>query len=460
MQADGGTAIPAMGSGTRRKKASAYSTRMQLTLTFLKLPGLMNFKGMKECWPDHNGQKRWNLFSLSATVPLQVRNDCPRLKNGNRAGNGNAVARAYVVGSAGTNPTLMLSRVRSSLNNRYASILFDTGADRSFISTAFSSLIDIIPTTLDHGYDVELADGRIIWVNTLIRGHSNFLIIHSNIDLMPVELEFDALSFKTFLRYSSRGLVGYFPNPPSGISNRSDTGLCASSTGTLIRLAPSEMRSCSALKDFLKKAYQTQFLTWGAPDCCCSINYKVSEYLLKIDPEVILGYLQLRVRDEDITKTAFRTRYGHYKVFQVMLFGLTNCTVYYGSHMCVANHTWLNFVIVFIDDILIYSKNKQEHAEHLKLILELLKKEQLYAKFSKCEFWIPKVQFLGHGDRQFRYFMWIPAKLNPSRLAFLMSATEEFVNFLGPSRLLPEDSLKDSQRSPAICQAPSKEIKV
>ncbi|GKA59198.1 putative reverse transcriptase domain-containing protein [Tanacetum coccineum] len=80
-------------------------------------------------------------------------------------------------------------------NNRYASILFDTGADRSFISTAFSSLIDIIPTTLDHGYDVELADGRIIWVNTLIRGCTlNFLNHPFNIDFLPVEMgSFDVI---------------------------------------------------------------------------------------------------------------------------------------------------------------------------------------------------------------------------------------------------------------------------
>ncbi|GKA54520.1 putative reverse transcriptase domain-containing protein [Tanacetum coccineum] len=126
------------------------------------------------------------------------RSDCPKLKNGNqgnRAGNGNAVARAYVVGSAGTNPNSNVVTGTFLLNNRYASILFDTGADRSFISTAFSTLIDIIPTTLDHGYDVELADGRIIWVNTLIRGCTlNFLNHPFNIDLMPVEMgSFDVI---------------------------------------------------------------------------------------------------------------------------------------------------------------------------------------------------------------------------------------------------------------------------
>ncbi|GJX83985.1 putative reverse transcriptase domain-containing protein [Tanacetum coccineum] len=108
---------------------------------------------------------------------------------GNQAGNGNAVARAYSVGTTGTNSNSNVATGTFLLNNRYASILFDTGADRSFVSTAFSSLIDIIPSTLDHGYDVELADGRIIWVNTLIRGCTlNFLNHPFNIDLMPVEM--------------------------------------------------------------------------------------------------------------------------------------------------------------------------------------------------------------------------------------------------------------------------------
>ncbi|GJX76878.1 putative reverse transcriptase domain-containing protein [Tanacetum coccineum] len=108
------------------------------------------------------------------------------------------------------------------------------------------------------------------------------------------------------------------------------------------------------------------------------------------------GYHQLRVREEDILKTAFRTRYGHYE-FQVMPFGLTNAPAVFMDLMNRVCKPYLDkFVIVFIDDILIYSKNKKEHEEHLKQILELLKKEELYAKFSKCEFWIPKVQFLGH----------------------------------------------------------------
>ncbi|GJW56269.1 putative reverse transcriptase domain-containing protein, partial [Tanacetum coccineum] len=108
------------------------------------------------------------------------------------------------------------------------------------------------------------------------------------------------------------------------------------------------------------------------------------------------GYHRLRVRDEDIPKTAFRTRYRHYE-FQVMPFGLTNVLAVLMDLMNRVCKPYLDkFVIVFIDDILIYSRNKEEHTDHLRIILELLKKEKLYAKFSKCDFWISIVQFLGH----------------------------------------------------------------
>nr|GEZ52182.1 putative reverse transcriptase domain-containing protein [Tanacetum cinerariifolium] len=108
------------------------------------------------------------------------------------------------------------------------------------------------------------------------------------------------------------------------------------------------------------------------------------------------GYHQLRVRDEDIPKTTFRTRYRHYE-FQVMPFGLTNAPATFKDLMNHVCKPYLDkFVIVFIDDILIYSRDKEEHANHLRIILELLKKEKLYAKFSKCDFWISIVQFLRH----------------------------------------------------------------
>ncbi|KAL0548949.1 hypothetical protein IC582_013427 [Cucumis melo] len=108
------------------------------------------------------------------------------------------------------------------------------------------------------------------------------------------------------------------------------------------------------------------------------------------------GYHQLRIRDSDIPKTAFRLRYGHYE-FIVMSFGLTNAPAVFMDLMNRVFKDFLDsFVIVFIDDILIYSKTEAEHEEHLHQVLETLRANKLYAKFSKCEFWLKKVTFLGH----------------------------------------------------------------
>ncbi|KAK5775591.1 hypothetical protein PVK06_043497 [Gossypium arboreum] len=108
------------------------------------------------------------------------------------------------------------------------------------------------------------------------------------------------------------------------------------------------------------------------------------------------GYYQLRIRDSDIPKTAFRTRYGHYE-FLVMPFGLTNAPAVFMDLMNRIFRPYLDrFVVVFIDDILVYSRDETEHAEHLRLVLQILRDRQLYAKFSKCEFWLREVSFLGH----------------------------------------------------------------
>ena len=108
------------------------------------------------------------------------------------------------------------------------------------------------------------------------------------------------------------------------------------------------------------------------------------------------GYHQLRIRDRDIPKTAFRSRYGHYE-FIVMSFGLTNAPAVFMDLMNRVFKDFLDtFVIVFIDDILVYSKTEAEHEEHLHKVLETLRVNKLYAKFSKCEFWLKQVAFLGH----------------------------------------------------------------
>ncbi|KAJ0852345.1 putative nucleotidyltransferase, Ribonuclease H [Helianthus annuus] len=195
------------------------------------------------------------------------------------------------------------------------------------------------------------------------------------------------------------------------------------------RLAPSEMQELSTqLQELLDKGFiRPSFSPWGAPVLFVKkkdgtmrmcIDYRElnkltiknryplpriddlfdqlqgSSYYSKID--LRSGYHQLRIQEESVPKTAFRTRYGHYE-FLVMPFGLTNAPAVFMDLMNRVCKPYLDkFVIVFIDDILIYSRTKEEHEQHLRTILELLKKEKLYAKFSKCEFWIREVQFLGH----------------------------------------------------------------
>ncbi|GJW33759.1 putative reverse transcriptase domain-containing protein [Tanacetum coccineum] len=195
------------------------------------------------------------------------------------------------------------------------------------------------------------------------------------------------------------------------------------------RLAPSELKELSdQLKELLEKGFiRPSSSPWGAPVLFVKkkdgsfrmcIDYRELNKLTvknryplpRIDDlfdqlqgssvyskiDLRSGYHQLRIREEDIPITAFQTRYGHYE-FQVMPFGLTNAPAVFMDLMNRVCKPYLDkFVIVFIDDILIYSKNKDEHEKHLKIILELLKKEQLYAKFSKCDFWLESVQFLGH----------------------------------------------------------------
>nr|GEV04172.1 putative reverse transcriptase domain-containing protein [Tanacetum cinerariifolium] len=167
------------------------------------------------------------------------------------------------------------------------------------------------------------------------------------------------------------------------------------------RLAPTEMQELSKkLKELQEKDYQElKKLTIKNRYPLPRIDelfdqLQGSWYFSKIN--LRSGYHQLRVREEDIPKTPFRRRYKHFE-FTVMPFGLTNAPAVFMDLMNRVCRPYLDkFVILFIDDILIYSNSKEEHEVHLKLILALLKKEKLFGKFSKCEFWLQEVHFLGH----------------------------------------------------------------
>ncbi|GKA57435.1 putative reverse transcriptase domain-containing protein [Tanacetum coccineum] len=394
-----------------------------------------------------------------------------------RANHWNAHGRAYLLRDKNAHQDPNVVTGTFLLNQQLARVLFDLGADKSFISISLASILNIPPITLDTTYDIEMANGNLVGTNTIIKGCTLILLNQPfKIDLMPIKLDgFDVIIGMDWLskyhakiiydekvvhipidgetliirvmekksgekRLEDIPVVREFPEvftedlpglpPVRQVEFQIDLIPGATPVAQAsYRLAPSEMQE---LSDQLQELADRGFIRpstspWGAPILFVKkkdesfrmcIDYRELNKLIvknryplpRIDDlfdqlqgssvytkiDLRSGYHQLRVKDEDIPKTAFRMRYRHYE-FQVMPFGLTNTPAVFMDLTNYVCKPYLDkFVIVFIDDILIYSRNKEEHADHLRIILELLKKEKLYAKFSKCDFWISIVQFLRH----------------------------------------------------------------
>ncbi|GJR88785.1 putative reverse transcriptase domain-containing protein [Tanacetum coccineum] len=446
-------------------------------------------------------------------APGNFKRDCPKLKNkdgGNRNAQGwvYAVGNAEKIGNTSGNPDANVVTGTFLLNNHYASILFDTGANRSFISTAFSSLINITPTSLENCYDVELADGKLVAIDTIIRGCTLIFLDHPfNIDLMPVELgSFDVIIGMDWLKrchavivcdeklvqvpYGNETLTFCGNKSSNGRESRLTVISCSKDqeymakgcqvfwrkyplrkrrtslpparpaefqidlipgaapvARTPYRLASSEMKE---LLEQLQELFDKGFIRpssspWGAPILFVKkkdgsfrmcIEYRELNKLTvknryplpRIDDlfdqlqgssiyskiDLKSGYHQLRVREKDIPKTAFRTRYGHYE-FQVMSFRLTNAPA-----------------------------DEKEHEEHLKAILELLKKEKLRgihvdpAKIESIKDWTsPKTpmeirQFLGLTG-YYRRFIEGFSKIANAPILALPEGSEDFVVYCNAS---------------------------
>ncbi|GJR83546.1 putative reverse transcriptase domain-containing protein [Tanacetum coccineum] len=266
-------------------------------------------------------------------------------------------------------------------------------------------------------YDIEMADGNLVGINTIIQGCTLILLNQPfEIDLMPIKLDsFDVVIGMDWLsKYHARIIcdekVVHIPidsetliiREMQELSNQlqelADRGFIRPSTSPwgapvlFVKKKDGSFIMCIDYRELNKLTVKNRYPLPRIDDLFDQLQG--SSTYLNID--LRSGYHQLRVRDEDIPKTAFRTRNRHYE-FQVMLFGLTNAPAVFMDLMNHVCKPYLDkFVIVFIDDILIYSRNKEEHTDHLRIILELLKKEKLYAKFSKCDFWISILQFLGH----------------------------------------------------------------
>ncbi|GJR14261.1 putative reverse transcriptase domain-containing protein [Tanacetum coccineum] len=269
--------------------------------------------------------------------PGHFRKDFPKLRNqnrgnktrsksenktGNQTGCNEATTKAYAIGGGGANPDSNVVTGTFLLNNCYASMLFDSGANRSFVSSTFSALLDVTPSTLDTSYAVKLADKRISETNVVLRGCTLGLLGHPfDIDLMPVELgSFDVIIGMDWLVKYHALIV------------------------------------CD--EKVVRIPYGDKVLIIRGDDCDCG-----------------------KVRGKTFQECNLETRYGQLRSSKVIRFCLINAPTIFMDLMNQVCKSYLDrFVIVFIDDILVYSKSRKEHEGHLKLIMRLLKKEELYAK--------------------------------------------------------------------------------
>ncbi|GJU31373.1 putative reverse transcriptase domain-containing protein [Tanacetum coccineum] len=327
-----------------------------------------------------------------------------------------------------------------------------------FISTKFMPLLNEKPSIANPGCVIEVANGQgsfdVIVGMDWLSNQKAVIVCHEKIVRIPVgegkvlyvQGECNVGKTKTLMSTKAneptlsdipivRDFEDVFPDDLSGLPPQPQVEFCidlipgaTAVAKSLYRLAPSEMQELSEqLQELQDKGFiRPSHSPWGAPvlfvkkkdgsfRMCIDYHelnkltiknryplYRIDDlfdqlqgacYFSKIN--LRSSYHQLRVHDDDISKTAFRTRYEHFE-FTVMPFGLTNAPVVFMDLMNRVCKPYLDkFVIVFIDDILIYSKTKEDHENHLRLMLDLLRKEKLYAKFSKCEFWLQESEVKG-----------------------------------------------------------------
>ncbi|GJW84978.1 putative reverse transcriptase domain-containing protein [Tanacetum coccineum] len=391
-----------------------------------------NNHGHQQPFKRQNVAKVYNMATapkgngcLECGALRHFKRDCPKLKNKD-GGNGNAQGWIYAVGNAeksgnaSGNPDSNVVTGTFLLSNHYASILFNTGADRSFISTAFSSLIDIVPTLLDNSYDVELADGKIVGIDTIIRGCTlNFLDHPFHIYLMPVELgSFDVIIGMDWLRRCYAVIV--CDEKLVQVPCRNETLTFCGNECSNERESRLALISYSKAQEYMAKGCQVFLEEISAKkkeDKSEGNQIKdvpIVRDFPKVFPEDLPGLpparpvefqIDLILGAAPVARAPYRLAPSEMKELSEQLQELSDkgfirpSSLPWGSpilfvkkkdgsfRMCIDYHLRSGYHQL---------RDEKEHEEHLKAILELLKKEKLYAKFSKCEFWILKVQFLAH----------------------------------------------------------------
>ncbi|KAI3818632.1 hypothetical protein L1987_12447 [Smallanthus sonchifolius] len=390
--------------------------------------------------------------------PGHIRTNCPKFAKTRGAGGSGVkitpenkkTVRAFVMNANQAERTPDVITGTFLLNNVYAKVLFDSGANRSFIDYNFCNLLNEPLSPLAETYEVETANGDLIKISQSLNNcYITLAGFTIPVQLLPMSITgFDIVLGMDWLSNNQAEILcnqqvvklvtptnktltiqGDKPTKPIQIISilkatkclRKGYLACLVSITALEKekkiesvhvvsefpdIFPEElpglpperekkdgsMRMCIDYRELNKVTIKNRYPLPRIDDLFDQLQGAC--HFSKID--LRSGYHQLKVHDNDISKTAFRTRYGHFE-FTVMPFGLTNAPAAFMDMMNRVCKPYLDkFVIVFIDDILIYSKTQVEHETHLRTILELLRKEKLYAKFSKCEFWLTEVQFLGH----------------------------------------------------------------
>ncbi|GJR61120.1 putative reverse transcriptase domain-containing protein [Tanacetum coccineum] len=295
-----------------------------------------------------------------------------------------------------------------TLNDHYATTLFDSGADYSFVSTIFIPLLGIEPSDLGFSYEIKIASGQLVEINKVIKGykleieghvfdinlipfgsgsfdviigmdwlsdHKAEIICHEKVVRIPlldgkeIKFQIELIPGAMLVAKSPYRLAPFeLEELPGQLKELQDKGFIRPSSSPLgapvlfVKKKDGSFRMCIDYRELNKLTIKNRYPLPRIDDLFDQLQG--SRYFSKID--LRSGYHQLRVHKDNILKTVFTTRYRHFE-FTVMPFDLTNAPA-----------------------------TREEHEEHLGLVLELLKKERLYAKFSKCEFWLQEVQFLGH----------------------------------------------------------------
>nr|GEX67944.1 hypothetical protein [Tanacetum cinerariifolium] len=342
------------------------------------------------------------------------------------------------------------------LNNPYAYVLFDLGYDRSFVDTRFSSMLNIDPVKIRASYE-ELADERIVGTNTILKGCTLNLVNHIfEINLMPIELgTFNVIIDMDWLVKHDVVIVcgGKFVRIPYGNKTlivKSNKGVSRLNVISCIKARKYVERGCHR---FLAHAMENKLKEKRLEDVPIICNFpevfleefpglpppKKGEPLLIVKKKD--GYFRMCKDYRELNKLTVTNHYPLPRIddlfdqLKVMLFGLTNAPVVFMDLMNRVCKPYLDkFVIVFIDDILVYYKDKEEHGKHLNIILELLKKERLYAKFSKYDFWLDsKDKKCKWRKEEEEAFQTLKQKLCSAPILAFAEGTEDFVAYCDAS---------------------------